>query len=149
MIITAGGDLFSAGERITVQVEAYDRNGDPVETKTFDVEMIDTATGKGQTIACKAVPDKPGRYEATFRASRTGTFKLTALTSDPKAAEKVQAKTIRIELPKAEAIRPEADRATMENLATRPEKFPDDRPCGRPGQADPAGSQGGRPRGAP
>jgi hypothetical protein len=69
------------------------------------------------------VPDKPGRYKATFRASRTGAFQLTALKGDPLAGDKVQPKVIRIDLPKAEALRTEADRATMENLATRAENF--------------------------
>ncbi len=123
VVITAGGDHFSAGESITVEVEAFDENFHPREDESFDVEMVDTKTGDAEKIVCKAVPDKPGRFKATFRASKTGAFQLTALKGDPLRGEKVQAKTIRIELPKAEAVRPEADRATMENLASRPENF--------------------------
>lgn len=123
VVITAGGDRFSAGERITIEAEAYDENFAPLKAATFDVEMIDTETRAGETIVLKAVADKPGRYKATIRATRTGTFELTALKGDPMAADKVQSKTIRIELPKAEALRPEADRQTMRNIASRPEHF--------------------------
>ena len=120
VVITAGGDQFSAGERITIEVEASDENYNAWKAETFNVEMIDTQSGESETIVCKAVPDKPGRYKATLRASRTGVFQLTALKGD---LNKVQPKTIRIDLPKAEALRTEADRATMENLATRAENF--------------------------
>ena len=123
VVITAGGDRFSAGERITIEVEAFDENFNPRKDEAFDVEMVDTQAGGSETIVCKAVPDKPGRFTATFRASKTGVFQLTALKGDPLMGEKVQTKTIRIDLPKAEALRTEADRATMENLATRPENF--------------------------
>ncbi|HUS92879.1 MAG TPA: vWA domain-containing protein [Phycisphaerae bacterium] len=123
VVITAGGDRFPAGERIALEVEAYDENFNPLKQDTFDVEMIDLSTGEGETIKLQAVADKPGRYKATIRASRTGTFELTALKGDPMAAEKVQSKTIRVELPKAEDLRPEADRATMQNLASRPQNF--------------------------
>jgi hypothetical protein len=123
IVITAGGDQFSAGERITIEVEASDENYNAWKGETFDVEMIDTQSGESETIVCKAVPDKPGRYKATFRASRTGVFQLTALKGSPLAGDKVQPKTIRIDLPKAEALRTEADRAAMENLATRAENF--------------------------
>ena len=85
--------------------------------------MIDTKTGDSETIVCKAVEGKAGRFKATFRASQTGVFQLSALKGDPLRTEKVQPKTIRIDLPKAEAVRTEADRATMENFATRPENF--------------------------
>ncbi len=123
VVITAGGDRFSAGTRITIEVEAFDENFNPRKDEAFDVEMVDTQAGGSETIVCKAVPDKPGRFTATFRASKTGVFQLTALKGVPFRGEKVQTKTIRIDLPKAEALRTEADRATMENLATRPENF--------------------------
>jgi len=125
VVITAGGDRFSAGERITVEAEVYDENFNPLKKPAFEVEKVDTQTGEAETIVLEAVDTekKPGRYEATLRATRTGTFELTALKGDPMAAEKVQTKVIRIELPKAESVRPEADRATMQNLASRPGNF--------------------------
>jgi hypothetical protein len=123
VLITAGGDRFSAGERITVEVEAYDESFKPLEAPNFKVDMVDTETLKSESIMLEPVPGKPGRFKATFRATRVGTFELTALHGDPLAKEKVQAKTLRVELPKAEATRTEADLATMENLATRPENF--------------------------
>jgi len=123
VVITAGGDRFSAGERITIEAEAYDENFTPLKAETFDVEMINTESGQAKTIVLKAVANKPGRYQATVRAVQTGTFELTAMRGDPMAKEKVQSKTIRIELPKAEALRTEADRATLENTASKPENF--------------------------
>jgi len=123
VVITAGGDRFSAGERITIEAEAYDEKFSPLVAKTFNVEMVDTKTGRTETIVLKAVTGKPGRFKATIKAARTGTFELTALKGDPMAKEKVQSKVLRIELPKAEAARSEADRATMANIASRRENF--------------------------
>ena len=69
------------------------------------------------------MPNKPGRYQAVIRADRVGTFELTALRGDPRAAEKVRSKTIRVELPKAEEVRTEADTAAMATVASRPDYF--------------------------
>ena len=131
VVITAGGDWFSAGERITVEAEAYDENFSPLKADTFDVEKINTKTGESETIVLKAVANKPGRFQASFRAAHTGAFQLTAMKGDPMAKEKVQSKLIRIELPKAESVRTEADRAALETLASKPENFLEIQDIGR------------------
>ncbi len=123
VVITAGGDRFSAGERVTIEVEAYDENYKPLDAETFDVQMIDRNRDTTRTLALDAVEDQPGRYKGTVRVTRTGTFTLTALADDPRAKDKVKTKTFRVELPRAEAARPEADAATMQNLAGREDRF--------------------------
>ena len=56
-------------------------------------------------------------------ARQTGTFVLTALKGDPLAADKVAGKRITVELPQDEAIRPEAEEATMHEIASTPANF--------------------------
>ena len=123
VVITAGGDRFSAGERVTIEVEAYDESFSPLKDAEFEVEMVDRATGESEKIVLESVAGKPGRYAKTIRAAKMGTFELTALKGDPMADEKVQSKTIRVELPKAESLRTEADRGALLNIASRPENF--------------------------
>jgi len=123
VIITAGGDRFAAGEPITIEVEAYDEKFEPLKDETFKVDMVNSRTGSVETIVLEKVPNKPGRYTKTMQAAQTGTFELTAMRDDPDAARKVSSKRIVIEVPQAEALRPEADEATMKAIASRAENF--------------------------
>lgn len=119
VIITTGGDVFSAGEEIAVEVEAYDDDYKPLADKTFTVQMADKAGGEKSNIHLDAVADKPGRFKGTIPRSLSahrGTYELTSLKGDPK---KIEPKEIRIELPQAEAARPEADPTLMQTIATR------------------------------
>ena len=45
IIITTGSETFAVGEEMRVHVEAYDRDFRPLEDDTFQVEMVDRATG--------------------------------------------------------------------------------------------------------
>jgi len=122
VVITAGGDRFSAGEQITIEVEAYQDNFEPRKDETFEVEMVDLATGKSEKITLEKVPDRPGRYKKTIPARRTGAFELTALREDPQAADKVASKRIIVELPQAESRRTESDAGLMANVASRADR---------------------------
>ena len=125
IVITTGGDRFTAGQKITVQVEAYDEKYQPLKAETFDVTMRKVGGNGAEKITLKAVDlkNKPGRYQARILARHTGVYELTALVDDPLAREKVRPKRIVIELPQAEGRRPEADVATMKNVASRPDNF--------------------------
>jgi hypothetical protein len=121
--ITAGGDRFCAGDKIVIEVEAYDEKHQPLRDKTFVVEMIDSRTQAAKQIELAAVPDRPGRYKAEYRAVEVGSFELTALRDRELPADQVVTKRIEIELPQAEAMRTEADEDVMKTIAARPENF--------------------------
>ncbi|HAU36137.1 MAG TPA: hypothetical protein DCX07_00280 [Phycisphaerales bacterium] len=123
VVITTGGDRFSVGEAVEIEVEALTRDYRPMVEEKFEVDLVNARTGETETISLEKVPDRPGRYRKTIRPSRTGTFELTALRGDPKASEKVASKRITIELPQAETRRREADYGVMEQVASRPENF--------------------------
>jgi len=133
VVITAGGDRFNAGKEITIDVTAYDERFQPLTDETFEVEMIKLDGGDGYTaatgtaqprkITLKAVEGKPGQYRLTIKAVETGDYELVAWRGRPNADKLVAGKRIVIDLPKAEAQRPEADKATMTAMATRPENF--------------------------
>jgi len=122
VVITTGGDRFSVGEKITVEVEAYDDQYRPIRNETFELKMTNVATAESKKLTLKAVDpeNRPGQYKTTLVARRTGTYELEA---DRDADDAPQAKQILIELPQAEARRTEADLAAMKTIASRPENF--------------------------
>ncbi len=123
IIITAGGDRFEVGGKITVEAEAYDENFNPRKDETLDIEMTDVKTGKSETLRLEKVAGRDGRYRITIPALHTGTYELTALKGDPQAREKVAVKRITIELSQEEMRRLDADVETMKGLATRDRNF--------------------------
>lgn len=121
VVITVGGDRFSAGEKITIEAEAKDENYKPINAETFDVEMVDVKDRtKSTTITLTAVPKIPGKFRKTITAGATGTFEVTALAGDP---NKVDTKKLIIELPQAEARKSESNPAVMKSMASRSENF--------------------------
>ena len=121
--ISTGGSKFSAGEKITIEVKASDKEHKPLTEKTFVVEMIDAAAGKSEKIELPAVEDKPGRYKRTIIAAHTGEFEITALRGGPHSPDDVTSKKIFIRLPKAEARRREANPQTLMTVASGTERF--------------------------
>jgi hypothetical protein len=122
VVITTGGDRFSAGEKITIEVEAFDREYKPLTDETFEVLQIDTKTGRMRKHKLHAVKGKPGRYKAQIIADRTGTFEFTCPESVAERS-RVASKQILVELPQAEARRTEANERVMRSIATKPQYF--------------------------
>ncbi len=121
VVITVGGDRFNAGEKITIEAEARDKNYQPIRDENFKVEMVDVKDKKKvMTITLHAVPNMEGKYRATIPTTTIGTFELTAPDCDP---TEVETKKLVIELPRAEAVRSESDPAVMQSMATRGENF--------------------------
>jgi hypothetical protein len=134
-IVTAGGDRFSLGGKIAVEAEVYDSTYKPLATAEYKLDMInlDTQETKHLTLAAIKKPGKPGdkeeftgRFKAEIVAEHTGRFQFTSteLREDKDAADKIAPKNIVIELPQAEAAKPEADQAGMQSWASpRGENF--------------------------
>ncbi|MFP4104907.1 MAG: hypothetical protein ACLFVU_02360 [Phycisphaerae bacterium] len=122
--ISTGGDRFSVGEKITVEAQVLNEEYKPSTEEKFNVTMISVESGEKRSLELDQVksPDgePTGRFSKEFRLEKTGTFELTALTDDPKHEEKVAGKRIVVELPQAEARRPEADQGTMQAVAIDP-----------------------------
>ena len=127
IVISTGGSQFSAGEKITIEVKAFDKEYKALTTEKFVVEMIDTATGKSKTIELSAVDvkTKPGRYKRTIVLAHTGAFEVTALRSGEDSPDDVTSKKIFVQLPKAEARRREANKQTLRTIASRDDRFLD------------------------
>ncbi|MCE5279611.1 MAG: vWA domain-containing protein [Planctomycetaceae bacterium] len=125
VVITTGGDRFTAGQKISVEVEAYDEKFEALKDPSFTVTLRKITGEAVEKITLKPLDaaNKPGRYSGILEAKHTGTYDLTALDSDPQAALKVAPKRIVIELPQAESRRPEADVDTMKNVASRAEQY--------------------------
>jgi hypothetical protein len=125
IVISTGGSQFSAGEKITIEVKAFDKEYKPLTAKKFVVEMIDTATGESKVIELPAVDvkTKPGKYKRTIVAGQTGSFEVTALRTGSDSPDDVTSKKIFVELPKAEARRRESNPKTLQTIASRAEYF--------------------------
>jgi hypothetical protein len=121
VVIATGGDRFSAGEPVTIDVEAFDKEFKPLRDETFTVKMIHAVTRKATEHVLKKVEDRPGQYKATVLPRHTGTYEITC---DPSVAEpnQVASKRIVVELPQAEAQRTEANDRVLRSIASRPEK---------------------------
>jgi hypothetical protein len=120
VIISTGGDRFSAGEKITIEVEAFDREFRPLGEPAFTVRMINTQTGEVQVHELDAIKNRPGQYRTTIVAAHTGSFELTGPEGFADASQ-MASKQITIELPQAETRRTEANRRVMASLASKPE----------------------------
>ena len=114
VIITTGGDHFVVGHKLKIRVEAYGRDYQPLTDEKFQIEMVDTSTGKAERITLKRGRVK-GRYETAITLKQTGTFELT--TREPQFKGETVGKTITVSLPEEEFIHPEADRFTLETIA--------------------------------
>ena len=120
VIVTTGGDSFIAGQKIAVEVEAYDKDYRPLKADEFAIRMIDQKTGLAVTHTLPAVEGKPGRFRAEILPAHTGVYELTC---DPRFADagQVAGKQIVVHLPRAEQRRSEADARTMRTIASKDE----------------------------
>lgn len=120
VIVTTGGDSFIAGQKIAVEVEAYDKDYRPLKADEFTIRMIDQNTGLAVTHTLPAVEGKPGRFRAEILPAHTGVYELTC---DPQFADasQVAGKQIVVHLPRAEQRRSEADARTMQTIASKDE----------------------------
>ena len=116
--IAAGGDRFQAGDKINVEVEAFDREYKPIVKPELKLQMIDMKTGEILTYALPAMQEAPGRYKGQIPANHTGTFQLTCdlPNVDP---QKIANKQIVVEWPQAEAKRSEASAETLASIASQ------------------------------
>lgn len=122
VVITTGGDRFSAGDRISLEVEAFDREYKPLRQETLTVRMKDVNTGEITEHELEAIENRPGRYSLDIVAERTGTYELTVPESVADRNRQAS-KQIVIELPRAEARRSEANPRPLRTLASKPEFF--------------------------
>ena len=119
VIITTGGDTFNAGDRIKVEVEAYDEKYVPLKDKTQMVEIIDTQTpARNESLKLSKVEGKDGHYRGIYVASRRGVFEITV-----KGVPGVEAKRFTVKLPEAEAVHSEANEGVMKSMVTQEKDF--------------------------
>jgi uncharacterized membrane protein len=121
VIITAGGERFSAGENIAIEVEAYDEKYQPLSGGTFELKMVNTRTNDSQTLTAAGVEGKRGRFKLSYKAAAVGSYEIQP--ADEALVPLTSTKRIEIELPQAEALRTEANEEVMRNIASRPENF--------------------------
>jgi hypothetical protein len=125
ILITTGGERFDAGSDIRVRVEAYNRDFTPMEAESFTVLM--TREGTEESAAHVLRPTKPGFFEGTILADRTGSFELTAKAAGDGPAdwldEDVATRRVQVQLPQEELRRPEANFQTLRELAGGDERF--------------------------
>ena len=134
VIIGTGADRFAVGEDVTITAEVYDPQYKPLADETFDITMIDTATGEQEIItldrkaeatgagdesgAKKDESLPPGHYRKKLTLKKEGKFRLTARQDDPGYKNEVAEKVIRVTLPAEEFKHPEADPGNLKTIAS-------------------------------
>ncbi len=115
--ITTGGDRFSSGQRITVEVEAYDSELEPLTDVKFELKMTGgPEKDKVQTIKLDAVKGAPGHYKRTIDGLGTGSYLLEPAKAMHNEGERPATKRIFVEPPQAETARREADEDYMRSV---------------------------------
>ena len=126
ILITTGGEAFDAGAEIRVRVEAYSRDFTSMEGETFTVH-VRREDGAEPVAEHTLRATRPGVFEGTILADRTGAFELyaepTGQEKDIWVEEDVATRRIEVRLPQAERLRPEADFAALRELAGDPARF--------------------------
>ncbi len=120
--IAAGGENFDAGEKINVNVQAYDDKYKPWSENTLKLVVHNVKDDKGNDMEVvlkhelAADGSATGRYHGSFDATRTGTFELSV----PAISGGGDPKRITIQLPKSEMQRVEANKEYAASLASGP-----------------------------
>ncbi|MEI7834818.1 MAG: hypothetical protein WCK05_00230 [Planctomycetota bacterium] len=119
VVLYTEGEQFYQTEKVTVFADVFDKDFQPSRDETFTVEVLDARTGLARPIVLKAIDpkDRPGQYKGVFVPEAAGTFKLTAMRSDPLGEKIVETKRVVIKPPDAEVLRPEADPGAMARIA--------------------------------
>jgi hypothetical protein len=117
-----GADRFIAGEPIRVEAEVFDTDFLPLdsETDTYRIAVIDV--DRDETIMIDLEEDEPGRFSGLIgpeHTHRTGRFRLMVPLATDAEREQIGEREFRIELPRAEMLRKEADRATLLQIGRR------------------------------
>jgi len=123
--ITTGGSRFALGEKIAVEVEAYDEAYQPLRAASLSLDVTDVTAGESlPPLVLEAVEGKPGVYRKNdFEPRRKGAYRLSPQGLLADANDPALAKQIVVEPPQAEFARTEADEATMRSLAWPTDKF--------------------------
>jgi len=126
--VTAGGAEHQLGQRVAVEVEAYDETYEPVTRETYDVVLVEAGGGMRvlRTVGLRAVdPERrPGLYRGALDDLPEG--KYVVAPARPIPEERVDVARFEVVRRRAEQRRPEADLHTLRyptGLASRPESF--------------------------
>jgi hypothetical protein len=126
ILVTTAGDTFDAGSDVEVRVEAYSRDLSPLKAEALVVEMRPLEGGSAP-VRRTLRRSRPGLYAGVIRADRVGAFELDVVSDDKGAADwtpqDISSRRIRVQLPQAEFLRPEADHGAMRELAGREDRY--------------------------
>jgi hypothetical protein len=125
IVVGTLGEEFDAGSDVDVRVDAYDRDLQPLAAAGLSLEMRPLDGGEATRHLLRR--DRPGHYVGSVRPQRVGAFELTVRSDDKGNADwteqDVSARRIRVRLPQAEFLRPEADFQSLRELAGDDSRF--------------------------
>ncbi len=126
--VTTPKPQYDLGERVPLEVEAYDEKFQPVTADTYAVIVTHTEDRavKPRRVELQAVDAvrKPGLYKGVLEALEVGKYLIQPAVPIPE--ERVDDSRIEVVRRNPEQRHPEADVSTLEHplgLATRPENF--------------------------
>lgn len=125
LVITTGGERFSAGQQIDVEVRVYDRFYKPLLADELPLELSNLMDKTAETVLLKPVDAKqqPGLYKGTIPARAIGEFELSAGKDLLREFSYESRKRFVVELPKGEMQHPQADPDRMQRIASKEAYF--------------------------
>ncbi len=110
-------EVYPIGSRVQVSARLYDADYQPLDAAAVPAEWRGPA-GSGRTFELKAVPNQPGRFEASTVAGRIGLNEIVVNLDAEPGGETVRiARQFRVEAPQIELADPRLDRGLLADLA--------------------------------
>jgi hypothetical protein len=120
VVIVTGRDRFDIGEPVDVEVEAFNRDYQPLTQDTLPLIVRDLDSGERFDVILPAVADQPGRFAGRFTPPHVGRYELSVREAlAPR--DRVTVRAIAVERPRAEFRRTEASPLTLARIVSRPE----------------------------
>jgi hypothetical protein len=117
-----GADQFIAGKPITMEVEVFDVDFLPLDAEDDRYTILLVDVDRDREISIELEEDEPGLFKGIIGPEHTyrpGRFRLTVGGSTAAELEQIGEKEFRVELPRAEMIRKEADMQTLKQIGRR------------------------------
>lgn len=99
--ITTDKIKYTLGEEVHVTARVYNREMKPSSEKERQAE-IETPDGRRDKLTLALIQDKPGHYEAFYRASARGKYRAILMAPDAGADEEAGPRPFEVVLPSAE-----------------------------------------------
>lgn len=123
--LTTGQSTFAVGDAVTIEIEAFGRDYQPLKADSLTVDVVDIADSRPlDPVKLTPVEGVAGAYRSSgVRFTRRGTYRLTPRVEGSAQELEQWSRLVTIETPRAEHRRPEADEQAMRAVALPGDRY--------------------------